>query len=150
MPQSISRVYVHLIFSTKHRQRWLDDSVRPKVHAYLAVVARDMGCPYVVVGGVEDHVHMLMDIGKQALPINIVAKVKKASSKYIKTFGNEYSNFYWQAGYGMFSVGPTHLKDVRQYVENQVEHHKRVTFNDEFRTFLNRYEIDFDERYVWD
>jgi putative transposase len=150
MPQSFCQIYIHAVFSTKGRKRWLDDSVRPRIHAYLATLARDSGCPFVVVGGPDDHVHMLADIGKKVLPVDLIGKVKKESSKFIKTLGNEYAGFYWQNGYGMFSVGPTRVSDVKAYIEGQLEHHRSQSFQDELRAFLGRYEIPYDERYVWD
>jgi len=150
MPQSFCQIYIHAIFSTKGRRRWLDDEIRSRVHAYLATIARDCGCPYVVVGGPDDHVHLLADIGKTVLPVNMIGKVKQESSKFIKTLGPGYGGFYWQNGYGMFSVGPTHVEDVKAYIERQVEHHRTQSFQDELRAFLDRYGISYDERYVWD
>ncbi|MBT3380152.1 MAG: IS200/IS605 family transposase [Lentisphaerae bacterium] len=150
MPQSFCQIHVHIIFSTKGRQRWLDDAIRPRVHAYLATLTRNCGCPCVVVGGPDDHVHMLVDIGKKVLPVDLIGKVKQESSKFIKTLGAEYGPFYWQSGYGMFSVGPARVEALKVYVEGQVEHHRTQTFQEEFRAFLERYRIPYDERYVWD
>ncbi len=150
MPQSICHIYVHAIFSTKDRQRWIDTTIRLRVHAYLATSARNCGCPYVVVGGPDDHVHLLADIGKEALPAQIIGKMKKESSKYIRTLGNDYAGFFWQNGYAMFSVGPIHVDDVKAYIEDQVEHHRKQTFQEELRAFLTRYKIAYDERYVWE
>ena len=106
MPQSLTKLYAHLIFSTKHRQGLIDESIRPRVHGYLTTVLRDMNCPYVVVGGVSDHVHILFDMGKKCAPTEVVERVKRESSKFVKTLGQRYSEFYWQRGYGMFSVSP--------------------------------------------
>jgi len=149
MAHSFCKIYIHVIFSTKERQRWLDDTIRGRVHAYMATLLRDAGCPFAVVGGPDDHVHFLADIGKKILPVDMIAKVKQDSSKFIKTLGSEYYDFYWQAGYGMFSVGPTHVDEVRAYIVGQVEHHRKQTFQEEFRAFLVRYGIHYDERYVW-
>jgi len=93
---------------------------------------------------------MLVDIGKKVLPVNVIGKVKQESSKFVKTLGSEYGGFYWQNGYGMFSVGPTQVGDVKAYVERQVEHHRTQSFQDEVRAFLQRYGIPYDEQYVWD
>ena len=150
MPQSFCQIYVHAIFSTKNRHRWLDDTIRSRVHAYLATLTRNCGSPYVVVGGSDDHVHVLADIGKSVLPVDFIGKVKQESSKFVKTLGKEYGSFYWQNGYGMFSVSPTHVGDVKAYIENQAEHHQRKTFQEEFIAFLEKYHIAYDERYVWD
>jgi REP element-mobilizing transposase RayT len=150
VPQSLTKLYSHLIFSAKNRQPLLDDDIRSRVHGYLATVLRDMGCPYVVVGGVADHVHILFDMGKMRAPREFVEQVKRESSKFVKTLGQKYSKFYWQRGYGMFSVSPTLLPDAETYVRQQEEHHRTKTFQEEFREFLSRYGIEYDERYVWD
>ncbi len=150
MAHSFCKIYVHAVFSTKHRQRWLDEDIRRRVHAYLATLARDVGCPFVVVGGPDDHVHLLAEIGKKVQPVNMIGKIKQESSKFVKTLGAEYDQFYWQEGYGMFSVGPTRVEDVTAYINGQVEHHHKQTFQDEFRAFLNKYRIEYDEAYIWE
>lgn len=153
MPQSLTQLYAHLIFSTKHRKPFLDEEIRPRVHAYLATIIRNLDSRYVVVAGVAgvaDHVHISFDMGKMHPPIEFVEKVKRESSKFVKTLGAKYQSFYWQRGYGMFSVSSTHRNDVETYVRNQEEHHRRKSFQEEYREFLTRYEIEFNEEYVWD
>ena len=150
MPQSLTKMYAHLIFSTRNRKPLLDDAIRPRVHAYLATIIRNIDSHYVVVGGVADHVHVLFDMGRKHAPVEFVEQAKRESSKFVKTLGAKYSRFYWQRGYGMFSVSPTRLADAETYVRNQDEHHRTRTFQDEFRAFLKRYGIEYDERYVWD
>ncbi len=150
MPSSFTKLYAHLIFSTKNRALFLDDSIRPRVHGYLATIVRNLDSPYVVVGGVEDHVHLLFDMGKMHAPVEFVEQLKRESSKFVKTLGQEYADFYWQRGYGMFSVSPTQVDRVEQYVRQQQEHHREQFFQDEFRGFLKRYDIEFDERFIWD
>lgn len=150
MPQSLTKLYAHLIFSTKNREPLLDNAIRPRVHAYLATVMRDLDSPWVVVGGVADHVHILFDMGKMHAPVEFVEVVKRESSKFIKTLGPQYKEFFWQRGYAMFSVGPGHRDEAEVYVQNQEEHHRHKSFQDELRAFLNRYGVPFDEQYVWD
>jgi putative transposase len=150
MPQSFTRLYAHLVFSTKNREPLLDAGIRSRVHAYMATIVRNMDSPFVVVGGVADHVHILFDMGKLHAPADFVEEVKRESSKFVKTLDPAYSNFYWQRGYGMFSVSPTHLADVERYVRNQEEHHRKESFQDEFLAMLKRYGVEYDERYVWD
>ncbi len=150
MPQSLTKLYAHLVFSTKHRKPFLDDEIRPRVHGYLATVIRNLDSPYVVVGGVADHVHILFDLGKMHAPVEFVEQLKRESSKFVKTLGPQYQNFYWQRGYGMFSVCPTHFADAEEYVRDQEEHHRTKTFQEEYREFLRRYGIEYDEQYVWD
>jgi REP element-mobilizing transposase RayT len=150
MPQSLTKLYAHLIFSTKNRAAFLDEEIRPRVHAYISKVVRSLDSPYVLVGGVVDHVHILFDMGKLHAPVAFVEQVKRESSKFVKTLGTMYGHFYWQRGYGMFSVSPTHLADAENYVRDQEQHHQKRTFQEEFREFLHRYGIAYDERYVWD
>jgi len=150
MPQSLTKLYAHLVFSTKERRPFLTPEIRPRVHGYLATVLRSMGCPYVVVGGVADHVHIVFDLGKTRAPVDLVEHVKRESSKFVKRLGTGHQRFYWQRGYGMFSVSPTHLADVESYVRNQEEHHRTKTFQTELREFLTRYGLPYDERYLWD
>ena len=150
MPQSLTKLCTHLVFSTKHRQSYLVGSIRPRVHAYLAEVLRDLGCPWVVVGGVDDHVHLLFDLGKQRTPIEIVEHTKRVSSKFVKTLGPDFASFYWQRGYGMFSVSPRDRDEVEAYVRNQPEHHRDRTFQEEYRILLKRFGVAYDERDVWE
>ena len=150
MPQSFCQLYVHLIFSTKDRHSTITPGLRLRLHAYLAEVLRDMGSAFVVVGGPDNHVHALFDLGKKLVVVDVVEHIKKESSKFVKTLGVEYQHFYWQRGYGAFSVGPTHRDEVVRYIETQEEHHKRITFQEEYRAFLIKYGIPYDEKYVWD
>ena len=150
MPQSLTKLYSHLVFSTKYREPLLDDEIRPRVHAFLATIVRDMDSPWVVVGGVDDHVHVLFDMGKKYPPVEFVEQLKRESSKFVKTLGAKYAEFYWQRGYGMFSVGPAYRDEAESYVRHQAEHHRVKTFQDEFRAFLERYGVEYDERYAWD
>ena len=149
MAHSFFNVYLHIIFSTKERQRWLDDAIRARVHAYIATLARDMGCPFIVVNGPDDHIHILAEMSKTIHPIKMIAKIKQESSKFIKHLGSKYYDFYWQSGYGMFSVSPIHINKVKSYLDSQVEHHRKRTFQDEFRALLDQYGIEYDEKYLW-
>ena len=151
MAQSLSRVWTHLIFSTKDRFPFLRDKVlRGEMHAYLAEMLRVHDCETLIVGGVEDHTHSLFALSRTHSIASVVKEVKRTSSGWIKTTSCRMSKFYWQGGYGSFSVSQSNLTDVICYIENQEEHHKRVTFQDEYRAFLKAYGIEFDELYVWD
>ncbi len=150
MSQSFFELYAHVVFSTKNRERWLDTAIRDRVHAYLATVMRNGGCLYVHIGGVEDHVHLLAGLGKQVVLVDLVGRVKQESSKFVKTLGERYAGFYWQAGYSAFSVGPAHRDDVVRYLDRQAEHHRRRSFQEELRAFLDKYGVSYDERYMWD
>ena len=150
MPQSLSRVIVHIIFSTKDREPWLESDVRPRMHAYLATVCRDLGAELVRVGGVADHVHIVTTLPRTMSQAELIEKIKKVSSKWIKTLAARYRGFFWQRGYGAFSVSPSQLDDVLRYIETQQEHHRTSTFQEEYRALLRKHGLDFDERYVWD
>ena len=150
MPQSLSRVVIHLIFSTKDRHPWLGPEVRPRMHAYLATVCRDLGGEAHRVGGMADHVHIVTTLPRTISQAELVEKAKTSSSAWIKTLGSGYAQFHWQRGYGAFSVSPSQLPEVVRYVENQDEHHRTRTFQEEFREVLRRHNLPFDERYVWD
>jgi len=150
MPQSLSKVILHIIFSTKNREPWLDSNVRPCMYAYLATICRDLGADVVRVGGVADHVHIITTLPRIVSQAELIEKVKKTSSKRIKALDPRYRGFFWQRGYGAFSVSPSQLDAVMQYVEAQLEHHRIRTFQEEYRELLRRHGVDFDERYVRD
>jgi REP element-mobilizing transposase RayT len=150
MGQSLAKNLIHLIFSTKHRAPLLAADLRPDLHAYLGGILREWHSPALRVGGVEDHVHILFQLSKNHALARVVEEVKKGSSKWIKTKAAELRGFHWQNGYGAFSVSPSNVPAVDRYIANQEEHHRRLTFQDEFRGFLKRHGVEYDERYVWD
>jgi putative transposase len=151
MAQSLSRLWTHLIFSTKDRFPFLSDqAIRRDTHAYLATVLRSHDCETLIVGGARDHVHALFALSRKYSIAEIVKEVKRTSSGWIKEISRTHSKFHWQKGYGAFSVSQSHLEQVLRYIEKQEQHHRRVAFKDEYRAFLKKYEIDYDERYVWD
>lgn len=142
MPQSLANLLVHLVFSTKHRSPTITEP--RKLHAYLPTTIANHGCPCLAVGGTADHVHLLFNQSRTATMSQIVEKVKTSSSKWLEP------SFAWQGGYGAFSVGPTEVERIRRYIENQEEHHRRTSFQDEFRALCREAGIEWDERYVWD
>ena len=151
MPQSLSAVYIHLVFSTKDRRPFLrDPRVRTQLHAYLGGVSKTLECPSLIVGGVEDHAHMLCRFGRTITQADWVKEVKRVSNIWLKEQGPDYADFEWQGGYSDFSVSKSNLEQVTHYISAQDEHHKKVTFQDELRALLRRHDVEFDERYVWD
>jgi REP element-mobilizing transposase RayT len=150
MPQSLSFLLTHLVFSTKDRVPCLNTELRPKLHAYLATVARNLGCECYRAGGVADHVHLAIRLSRTVTLAQLVEEVKTSSSKWVKTQARELLNFGWQSGYGAFSVGPADLEKLRQYIDNQEERHRTRGFMEEYRMLLQKYSVEFDERYVWD
>jgi REP element-mobilizing transposase RayT len=149
MPQSLVRNLVHLIFSTKDRLPLLRATVRPALHGYTAGIFSNWDSPAIIVGSVEDHVHALFGLSKNHALCKVVEEVKRGSSKWIKTQGPEFHDFAWQNGYGAFSVSPSLEDTVRRYIARQEEHHRKVSFQDEFREFCQRHGVALDERYVW-
>ncbi|MEI6607361.1 MAG: IS200/IS605 family transposase [Verrucomicrobiota bacterium] len=150
MPQSLARLHIHLVFSTKNRERIITDDVRSPLHAYMATVLQNLGCAPVLINSVEDHAHLLFDLARTISISQAVEDVKKSSSKWIKTQGPKFAGFAWQAGYGAFAVSESNVETVRAYIANQREHHHKKTFQEEYRSFLQRHNVMFDERYVWD
>lgn len=150
MGQSLAQIILHVVFSTKGRYPWLEPAIRVDLHPFLAGVARQAGCQCMRVGGVADHVHLAIGLGRQASPAGLVCDLKSASSKWLKTRAAGLGRFAWQTGYGCFSLGPDALPRLIAYIENQEEHHRRRTFQEEYRAFLDKYAVDYDERYVWD
>ena len=150
MPQSLSFLLIHIVFSTKDRAPLLTPEVRPDLHAYLATVTRNAGCECYRVGGVADHVHLAIRLSRTVTVAHLVEELKTSSSKWLKAQSPALAHFAWQNGYGVFSVGPSDLEALRKYIDTQEEHHRTHTFQEEYRAFLKRYGVEFDERYIWD
>ncbi len=150
MPQSLAKILIHLIYSTKSREPWLHGEIRDELHRYSAGILKELESPALLINSVEDHIHIFYSQSKNYSASKIVEEVKKGSSKWMKTKGPAYAAFHWQNGYGAFSVSQSATPEVLKYIEGQKEHHWRKTFQEEYREFLKRYEVAFDERYVWD
>ncbi len=161
MPQSLAQVYLHLVFSTKNRELFLQDrKLRGQTHAYLTGICKNLESPSLITGGPNDHVHILCTLSRKMTMSSLIAELKRDSSKWIKAqdptlFGfrldrKRSPGFHWQGGYGAFSVSPSHIDNLKRYIANQEAHHQRETFQDEFRRLLRKYGMEYDERYVWD
>ena len=151
MPQSLSAVYIHLVFLTKERRPFLRDQViRESLHAYAGVVSKELGCPPLKVGGVEDHVHLLCRLARTITQAEWVKEIKRVSSLWLKDQSRDYQDFQWQGGYADFSVSQSNLAEVSQYIVEQEQHHKKMSFQDELRALLRKHKIEWDEGYVWD
>lgn len=150
MPQSLARVLVHLVFSTKHRAPVLAPDVRAELHPYIAAVLNNDGCTALRVGGVEDHVHLLFALSRTRTISQVVENVKTSSSKWLKTKSAALAAFHWQNGYGIFSVSEEHADDVVEYILHQDAHHKTQTYQEEVRALYARGKLPFDERFMWD
>jgi putative transposase len=150
MPQSLSRNLVHLVFSTKNREPVLTKAGYAPLCAYASAVLRELDSHVIAMNAWRDHVHILFTLSKNYSLAQVVMEVKRATSKWIKTQGTGFAKFHWQSGYGAFSIGRSGVEEVKAYIANQAEHHRLKSYEEEFRSFLKRYEIEFDERYVWD
>ena len=151
MPQSLVQIYVHLVFSTKNRAPFLEDcGLRARLHAYLTGICEHQGSPSLRVGGTEDHAHILCRLSKSLDISTLVRELKRDSSKWIKDENRRLAEFYWQQGYGAFSVSPSHIAAPVAYIRDQEKHHRKETFQDEFRRLCKKYRVEIDERYVWD
>ena len=150
MSQSLAKLYVHLVFSTKHREPLLLSPLREKMHAYLATVLKNQDSPAVKVGGTGDHIHILFRLSKNVSLAKIVEEIKTSSSKWVKTLGKGLAHFHWQSGYGAFSIGREEVDAVAEYIAQQETDHRAVSFQEEYRKMLKAHGIDSDERYLWD
>jgi putative transposase len=148
MPQSLARIGVHLVFSTKNREPLIAPEVRADLFKYLAGALNAIDCPAVEVGGVADHVHLLFVLSKNWALSKVVEEVKKESSKWAKE--EVHPRFYWQGGYGAFSVSASNEPRVVAYIREQEEHHRERTFQDEVRDLMRKTGQPLDERYFWD
>lgn len=151
MPQSLSAVYIHLVFSTKDRRPLLRDKpTRHALHSYLGGVSKQLDCPPIQIGGVEDHVHVLARFGRSLTQAEWVKELKRVSNLWLKERGPDYADFEWQGGYADFSVSQSNLEHVKRYIATQGEHHQQMKFQDELRVLLRKHEMEWDEKYIWD
>ena len=151
MAQSLAKILLHVVFSTKDRQPFSRDKpIRAELHRYHGGILENLGCQPLIIGGVEDHVHLLFVLSRTSAAAEIIKEVKRSSSVWLKRRSPDLAEFAWQSGYGVFSIGFSQVEAVRAYIARQEEHHRKASFQDEFRELLRRYEITFDERYVWD
>jgi REP element-mobilizing transposase RayT len=151
MPQSLARIVLHVAFSTKNRAPFLEDQqTRTRLHAYLAGTLQNLDCEPIIINGVEDHVHLLCNLSRKVTVASLIEHAKSNSSKWMKDQGPVHRDFYWQGGYGAFSVSESSVERVREYIARQEEHHRKVTFQEEFRALCQKHGVQIDERYMWD
>ena len=150
MPQSLAKILVHFVFSTKGRAPLISDRVRDDLHAYIGGIVQHYSGTLLKAGSVEDHIHLLIAHPRTASPAKMVEEIKSGSSKWLKTKPGFAANFHWQNGYGAFSISPSHRRAVETYIGRQREHHLTTNFQEEYRQLLSKYEIAFDERFLWD
>lgn len=150
MAQSLSKVLLHLVFSTKNRKDSIPPELAPELHAYLAGACRGQGSEAFRVGGTTDHVHIACTLPRTMSVSKLLEEIKKSSSKWMKTTEGGSKSFSWQSGYAAFSLGASRLDELTRYIDRQVEHHKKRSFRQELVDFLEKYGVEYDERYLWD
>lgn len=150
MPQSLAKIYVYVVFSTKNREPLLANAWRDELFRVLGGAADNLGCQSLVVGGTLDHVHMLFQLGRTITIAAAVGKIKSTSSPWINQSRGMSVEFHWQSGYAAFSMSQSVVEAVRRYILNQAQHHAGQSFQDELRDWLRRYELEWDERHLWD
>jgi len=150
MGQSLVQIYVHLTFGTKCQKAWIDPTISLELFPYMASILKSIECPVLAINGSDDHVHILCKLSKKIALSTVVEKVKSNSSGWIKRKDRKYKEFYWQKGYGAFSIGQSGVKDLTRYIAIQRDHHKVKTFREEYLQFLRAYKLTYDEKYLWD
>jgi putative transposase len=138
MSQSLADIILHIVFSTKERYPWIKPDIEEELYQYICGVCRNLDCPVIKINGVEDHIHVLLQLGKMVPYSKLISEMKSSSSRWIKTKGDCYNDFCWQSGYGGFSVSRPSLEGAKKYISLQKEHHKTVTFKEEFLAMLQR------------
>ena len=150
MPQSLANILVHLVFSTKDRAPLIDDLWRDEPHGYIGGIIRRCGGDLLAANSVADHIHLFFPLPRTITVADLVKEIKTGATKWIHERFPRLVGFHWQAGYGVFSISPSHKSAVIRYIADQQEHHRKVSFQDEYRRLLEKYAIQYDERYVWD
>jgi len=150
MGQSLVQIYVHAVWSTKHRRPLLKSpALRERLFAYMAGICWNQKSPAILIGGADDHCHLLFRLGKTIDVSRLIREIKKEASRWAKS-ELLMKNFYWQSGYGAFSISPGHVEQLKEYIARQEQHHRKVTYKDEFRALCKKYGLEVDERYAWE
>lgn len=149
MAQSLSQLYVHIIFHTKYNQDLIDAAIETELYAYIGGIIKANGSLPIKINGTPNHIHILSTMSKNIALAKFVEEIKRNSSLWIKTKGERYQEFARQGGYAGYSVSQSAIEKVARYIDNQKEHHKTISYQDEYRKFLDEYGVDYDENYLW-
>jgi len=150
MAQSLTQLYVHLIFHTKNKYSLIHQNDAGKLHAYMATIIKDNKSIPILINSVPDHVHILCILSRTIALSKLVQEVKQQSSRWLKTLNNHYTHFEWQGGYGGFSISPSLFEKTFNYIQNQEEHHRKRSFREEYILFLKEYKIEYNDKYIWE
>ena len=149
MAQSLCKLYVHIVFHIKTTSPSIKTEHLERLHGYIGQLVNTTGCQTIRVGGINDHVHAVCLLSKDVTVSHLVEEMKRNSSRWIKTLDSCYANFAWQGGYAAFSISQSVVEKTIEYVSKQEEHHRQMSFNDEYIQFLNFYQINYNEKYVF-
>jgi REP element-mobilizing transposase RayT len=149
MAQSLTKIVIHVVYGTKNREQFLSKNIRAKLYAYTVGILDNQHCITLAINGVEDHVHLLVNVSKNIAVSKMVEEIKKGTSRWLKAQGTAFNGFSWQGGYGAFSVSESQIPKVIEYINNQDQHHQKLSFQDELRMLLKKHRIEFDEQYLW-
>lgn len=147
MPQSLVKILIHVVFSTRDRQPLIPETIEAQLFGYIRGIIENNGARMIIAAGTADHIHLLISLGKAEISV-LVGDIKRETSKWMKVKGVD--GFYWQSGYGAFSIGQSQVEQVSEYIRNQKAHHNVHDFQTEFRTLCAKYDVNLDERYCWD
>ncbi len=150
MPQSLANTLVHIVFSTKFRQEFIDKNIEAALFNHIGGTCKSLRCNTIIVGGYRNHVHIFCRLNRSITQAGLVKEIKVSSSKWIKTQGEKYQNFRWQVGYAIFSVSPSKVHSLKKYIKEQEQHHLQMNFEKEYINALEDHGIAYDEKYVWD
>ncbi len=150
MPQSLVKNYLHIVFSTKYRNDFIDEEIEQELYSYIAVICKDFESKALQIGGTDNHIHILCRLSQKIPLMKLVQEVKAHSSKWIKTKGKKYENLFWQDGYGAFSVSEKDVQMVTNYIKKQRQHHQKQDFKKQLIKMLEKHKMEYDEKYLWD
>jgi REP element-mobilizing transposase RayT len=149
MPQSLCKIYLHIIFHKKSSSPKIEETHLERLHSYIGELINSTGCQTIQVGGTEDHVHAVCLLSRNENVAHLLEEMKRNSSRWLKTLSPQYKDFSWQGGYAAFSVSESVIEKTVEYVKNQKEHHRKQTFQEEYKMFLQLYHIEYDEKYLF-
>jgi REP element-mobilizing transposase RayT len=150
MSQSLVKNYIHIVFSTKHREDFIDKKIENELFSYITALCKNMESNVLQIGGTDNHIHILCSLSKKIALMKLVQEIKAHSSKWMKTKGKAYENFFWQDGYGAFSVTEENVFYIKNYIKNQRQHHQQIHYKDELIGILKKHKMKYDEKYLWD
>jgi putative transposase len=148
MSQSFSKFYSHIVFHTKNNAKFIREDIEDELYSYIGGILNNIKSIPFKIGGTSNHIHVLCTLPRTMTLADLTEEIKKNSSKWIKTKGAHYRNFYWQEGYGGFSVGWSQVETVKNYIRNQKRHHAKISSIDEYKRLLKENGVEFDERYL--